>query len=83
MSDSVFAEVSNLYKKAGYLNLYGIDLIITIVICVIFLLTMLYFSIINNLEPIKVDWDNNKCRPSIIPFAGIINIRNIIVSPFL
>lgn len=73
MSDSVFAEVSNLYKKAGYLNLYGIDLIITIVICVIFLLTMLYFSIINNLEPIKADWDNNKCRPSIIPFAGIIN----------
>ena len=37
MSDSVFAEVSNLYKKAGYLNLYGIDLIITIVICVIFI----------------------------------------------
>jgi len=73
MSDLVFAEVSNLYKKAGYLNLYGIDLIITIVICVIFLLTMLYFSIINNLEPIKADWDNNKCRPSIIPFAGIIN----------
>jgi len=73
MSDSVFVEVSNLYKKAGYLNLYGIDLIITMVICVGFLLIMLYFSIINNLEPIKADWDNNKCRPSIIPFAGIIN----------
>ena len=73
MSDSVFVEVNNLYKKAGYLNLYGIDLIITVVICVGFLLIMLYFSIINNLEPIKADWDNNKCRPSIIPFAGIIN----------
>jgi len=73
MSDSVFVEVNNLYKTAGYLNLYGIDLIITTVICVGFLLIMLYFSIINNLEPIKADWDNNKCRPSIIPFAGIIN----------
>jgi hypothetical protein len=73
MSESVFAEVSNLYKKAGYLNLYGLDLIITIVICVVFLVIMIYFSIINNLEPIKADWDNNKCRPSIIPFAGIIN----------
>ena len=73
MSDSVFVEVNNLYKKAGYLNLYGIDLIITIVICVVFLLIMLYFTIINNLEPIKADWDNNKCRPSIIPFADIIN----------
>ena len=73
MSDTVFAEISNLYKKAGYLNLYGIDLIITMVICVGFLLIMIYYSIINNLEPIKADWDNNKCRPSIIPFAGIIN----------
>jgi hypothetical protein len=72
-SDSVFTSVSNLYKKAGYLNLYGIDLIITLVICVLFSLIMTYYSVINNLQPIKADWDNNKCKPSVIPFAGIIN----------
>ena len=72
MSDTVFAEINNLYKKAGYLNLYGIDLIITIV-CVYFLFIIIYYSVINNLEPLKADWDNNKCRPSVIPFAGIIN----------
>ena len=73
LSDSIFTKVSNLYKKAGYLNLYGVDLIITIVICVFFSLIMMYYSVINNLQPIKADWDNNKCKPSIIPFAGIIN----------
>lgn len=73
LSDSVFTDVSNLYKKAGFLNLYGIDLIITLVICVLFSLIMAYYSVVNNLQPIKADWDNNKCRPSIIPFAGLIN----------
>lgn len=73
MSDTVFAEINNLYKKAGYLNLYGIDLIITIVVCLFFLFIIIYYSVINNLEPLKADWDNNKCRPSVIPFAGIIN----------
>ena len=73
LSDSIFTKGSNLYKKAGYLNLYGVDLIITLVICVFFSLIMMYYSVINNLQPIKADWDNNKCKPSIIPFAGIIN----------
>ena len=73
MSDKVFADINNLYKKAGYLNLYGIDLIITIVLCLMFLFIIIYYSVINNLQPLKADWDNNKCRPSVIPFAGIIN----------
>ena len=31
-NNDVFSKVNNLYKKAGYLNIYGIDLIISIVI---------------------------------------------------
>ena len=71
--NDLYSNVNNLYKKAGYLNIYGIDLIITIVITVFFVLIIIYFSIINNLGPIKANWDSNKCKPSVIPFAGIIN----------
>ena len=27
----------------------------------------------NRLKPIKADWTNQRCNPSIIPFAGLIN----------
>tara|TARA_B100001121_G_scaffold309234_1_gene335408 strand:- start:95 stop:1315 length:1221 start_codon:yes stop_codon:yes gene_type:complete len=72
-NNDVFSKVNNLYKKAGYLNIYGIDLIISIVITVLCLLIIIYFSIINNLDPLRANWDSNKCKPSVIPFAGIIN----------
>ena len=72
-NNDVFSKVNNLYKKAGYLNIYGIDLIISIVITVLCLFIIIYFSIINNLDPLRANWDSNKCKPSIIPFAGIIN----------
>ena len=71
--NDLYSNVNNLYKKAGYLNIYGIDLIITVVITIIFIVIIIYFSIVNNLGPIKANWDSNKCKPSVIPFAGIIN----------
>ena len=71
--NDLYSNVNNLYKKAGYLNIYGIDLIITIVITIFFVLIIIYFSIVNNLGPIRANWDSNKCKPSVIPFAGIIN----------
>ena len=27
----------------------------------------------NNLDPIKADWVNQRCTPGVIPFAGLIN----------
>ena len=71
--NDLYSNVNNLYKKAGYLNIYGIDLIITVVISIFFVLIIIYFSIVNNLGPIRANWDSNKCKPSVIPFAGIIN----------
>ena len=35
---NLYSNVNNLYKKAGYLNIYGIDLIITVVISIFFVL---------------------------------------------
>ncbi len=71
--ENVLTKVNKLYKQAGFLNIYGIDLIITIVIIICFLIIIIYFSIKNNLAPLRVNWDINKCKPSVIPFAGLIN----------
>ena len=38
-----------------------------------FVLAIFYFHILNNLQSIKADWMNQRCSPSVIPFAGIIN----------
>ena len=51
---NVLTKVNKLYKQAGFLNIYGIDLIITIVIIICFLIIIIYFSIKNNLGPLKL-----------------------------
>lgn len=73
IDEAVYTKVNKLYRQAGYLNIYGIDLIITIVIVISFLIIIIYFSIKNNLGPLRANWDINKCKPSVIPFAGLIN----------
>lgn len=70
---NVLTKVNKLYKQAGFLNIYGVDLIITIVIIICFLIIIIYFSIKNNLGPLRANWDINKCKPSVLPFAGLIN----------
>ena len=36
-------------------------------------LILIYLNIQNNIKYIKANWKTMKCRPDIIPFAGIIN----------
>jgi hypothetical protein len=71
--DGIFTKVNNLYNKKGFIEKYGTDLWITVIIFFIFFLIMSYYHIINNIQPIIADWDNQKCNPSVIPFVGFIN----------
>lgn len=72
-SNTIFEKIDKLYKKTGYFERYGHDIFITFILCVVFVLAICYFHIMNNLKPIKADWVNQRCNPSVIPFAGIIN----------
>jgi len=65
--------ISNLYSKNKYLKLYGYDLLITLIIVFFILLIYIYFYIDNIKKPIVSDWNNKKCSPYVIPFAGYIN----------
>ena len=72
-SNSIFETIDKIYKKTGYFERYGHDVFTTLIICIVFVLAIFYFHILNNLQSIKADWMNQRCSPSVIPFAGIIN----------
>ena len=61
------------YRKNGYLDKYGGSLVATAITLIIFFIIISYFYIQNKLEPIKQDWANQRCRPEVMPFAGMIN----------
>jgi hypothetical protein len=66
-------EINKLYNKAGFLDKYGGSLWLSIIIIIIMFLAISYYKVLNNIQPIKADWINQRCSPSVMPFAGIIN----------
>ena len=72
MSD-LLNNINKIYDKGSYLDKYGSDVWIAIIICLVFFIITSYYYVLNNIEPISADWDNQKCNPSVIPFAGLIN----------
>ena len=71
--DNISEVIDELYNKSGYADRYGFDIWMTFLLCLVFFTAISYYHIKNNIEPIKADWASNRCRPDIIPFAGIIN----------
>lgn len=71
--DKIYSDINNLYNKKGFLERYGSDVWITIIIFIIFILIATYFHIMNHINPIISDWNNKKCSPAVLPFAGLIN----------
>jgi hypothetical protein len=63
----------NIYKGRGYIDTYSFDIFITFILCLVFFVAISYFHVINNIKPIIADWNNQKCSPAVIPFAGMIN----------
>ena len=61
------------YKKDGYLDKYGGSIVATIITLLIFFIIFSYYYIQNKIEPIRQDWANQRCRPEVMPFAGMIN----------
>lgn len=68
-----FKKINNLYTKIGFTEKYGAELWITIIIFILFFIAIAYFYIMNNIKPIIADWNNQRCNPAVIPFAGWIN----------
>tara|TARA_R110002020_G_scaffold194984_8_gene395943 strand:+ start:2745 stop:4286 length:1542 start_codon:yes stop_codon:yes gene_type:complete len=73
MNDTFILNVNKLYRNKTYLEKYAHSVFITTIILLAFIFVFSYFYIKANLEPIRKDWNNLKCHPGIIPFAGMIN----------
>lgn len=71
--DNIYNSINELYTKLGFLEKYGKDVFMTIIIILIFLIIISYFHVLNRIEPIRANWVKERCNPSVMPFAGIIN----------
>jgi len=66
-------EVNKIYKNTGYFDKYGGSFIITLLTFFGFFLLFSYYWVNSQIKPLKADWDNKKCNPAVIPFAGYVN----------
>ena len=65
--------IEKLYDHLTYFDQYGASVLLLIFITICLILAMSYCYIMANIQNIKDDWTNQRCKPYIIPFAGIIN----------
>jgi hypothetical protein len=72
-SSNIIDKISDIYENQTYLERYGEYIFYAIIICSSFILVVTYIHIKINIEQIRADWNNQKCKPNIMPFAGIIN----------
>jgi len=65
--------LNGLYRKETYLDKYGGSVIMTIVILLVFFVLWSYYYVKGHMKAIKGDWPKQRCNPSVLPFAGMIN----------
>lgn len=68
----IYMGLEEIYKNLTYFDYYSSSVLLFSLITILTILAILYFRLMTNIEPIKKDWANNRCRPHIIPFAGLI-----------
>jgi hypothetical protein len=65
--------INKLYDNMSYFDMYFSSVLLFIFLTLFVVLVNLYFSMLSNAETIKKNWANERCKPSVIPFAGFIN----------
>jgi len=69
----IIERLNYLYGDKTFSGLYGIDVIKVCVVIFIFMSAVTYFQIQNKILEVKRDWPEYRCRPDVMPFAGLIN----------
>ena len=78
MSNPLTSAVNKLYEKTTYLDRYGGSLVIAIFTIIGVCMYFTYSYLKNHSDVIKNNWQQNRCNPLYIPFAGmIINPKNM------
>jgi len=66
-------KINEMYAKLSYFDQYGGSVVMFIILLIILFVAVSYTTIMRNVQPIKDDWPAQRCKPNIIPFAGLIN----------
>jgi hypothetical protein len=72
MDNPGLQNIKKMYEKVNYFDQYGGSVILFIIITIILFLMISYCFVMINAQPIIDDWPNQRCKPSVIPFAGLI-----------
>ena len=64
---------NKLYMKETYLDKYGGSVVVTAISLLIFFCIFSYFYVQAKMDPIRQNWANERCKPEVMPFAGLIN----------
>ena len=73
INDESYINIKKMYDNLNYFDQYGSSLFLFILITIALFILCSYCFVMINVQPIKDDWINQRCKPSIIPFAGLIN----------
>ena len=73
MDNESYTIIKNIYDNLNYFDLYGSSCFLFILITITLFILCSYCFVMINVQPIKDDWINQRCKPSVIPFAGLIN----------
>jgi len=72
MDNIKFQNLKKMYDNLNYFDQYGGSVLLFIIISIVIFLAVSYCFIMINAKPIVDDWSNQRCKPNIIPFAGLI-----------
>ena len=73
MATKNIEKISKLYTNLTYFDDYSGSIGIYVLITFAAILVCVYCYVMIRAETIKKDWINQRCKPNIIPFAGLIN----------
>jgi hypothetical protein len=73
INNTDFINIKKTYDNLNYFDQYSSSLVLFVLITLTLLALCCYCFVMINVQPIKDDWINQRCKPSVIPFAGLIN----------
>jgi len=68
-----FKNIDKIYDKLTYFDSYGTSNILFIVLTIIIFLGISYCAVMINSQFYQDNWPAERCKPYVIPFAGLIN----------
>lgn len=66
-------KIVSLYGKGGYFARYGGDAFTSIIIIAGFIALSLCIGILIHVKSMRANWDENRYKPGVMPFAGLVN----------